>query len=231
MKYQTIFLDLDDTLVDTAENNREALQDIYNEYNYSKYFPSFEDFFKKFQRINLHLWDLYAKEKITKDTLKITRFKKTLEEFEKITPEESLSINDSFLARVNTKKNVIRGMKDILHYLYPKYPLYILSNGFEEVQDQKMINAGIKPYFKKVILSDHIGKNKPHPALFEYALKEANADVETTIMIGDNIHTDISGAMNSGIDQIWFNPNNSINELNISPTFTVSSLDEIKNIL
>jgi len=231
MKYSTIFFDLDDTLVDTAQNNKEALSDIYRDYKFDRYFPTFEDFYTKFQYINLNLWDLYAHNQITKETLKTERFKRTLTEFENLTQEESLNLNDDFLERVNTKKNIIEGMKDILDYLEPKYQMFILSNGFQEVQDQKMENANLKPYFKKMILSDHIGKNKPHPALFKYALQQANTSKESSIMIGDNLNTDILGAKNSHIDQIWFNPHYLSDEKNIQPTYTIHSLAEIKNIL
>ena len=42
--------------------------------------------------------------------------------------------------------------KEVLEYLAPKYNLYILSNGFRELQSRKMRSAGVDGYFKKVIL-------------------------------------------------------------------------------
>ena len=44
--------------------------------------------------------------------------------------------------------------QEVLEYLAPKYNLYILSNGFQELQCHKMRSAGIDHYFKKVVLSD-----------------------------------------------------------------------------
>lgn len=231
MRYTTLFFDLDDTLVDTVRNNKEALRDVYEEYGLGSYFPAFDDFYNKFRDINTHLWELYAHGKITKDYLRETRFRKTLEGVEVLTTEKSLQMNDVFLDRANTKKNVIEGGKDILEYLYPKYRMFILSNGFQEVQSHKMNNARLNPYFQKVILSDHIGKNKPHPAIFDYALKEAGVDRAETVMIGDNIGTDIIGARDSGIDQIWFNPNNQPDNEDVNPTYTIARLDELKAIL
>ncbi len=231
MKYTTIFFDLDDTLIDTEQNSRDSLKDIYTDYQFSNYFPSLDDFTKKYMQINLHLWDLYEHGHITKDTLQTERFKQTLEGFISLSPEQSLDINHDFLARTTIKKNVIGGVKEVLEYLYPKYPLYILSNGFEEIQERKMQTAELKPYFKKVILSDHIGKNKPHPDIFLHALKEANSTHTNSIMIGDNIRTDITGAKNSEIDQVWYNPQNLSDEYNVSPTYTIQNLEELKNIL
>ena len=50
-------------------------------------------------------------------------------------------------------------------------------------------------------------------------------------MIGDNINTDIIGAKNLGIDQIWFNPQDTKDINNIAPTYTVKVLNDIKAIL
>jgi len=231
MKYTTLFFDLDDTLVDTIQNNKEALFDVYEQYGIQKYFSSFDTFYDKFKTVNAELWEQYAHGKITKDYLKEARFIKTLENNITLNIDESLQMNDDFLAKASTKKNVIEGGKDILEYLYPKYNMYILSNGFQEVQSHKMNNAQLNPYFKKVILSDHIGKNKPHPDIFNYALEEAKADKSDVIMIGDNMGTDILGAKNSGIDQIWFNPQKSSDNNNVNPTYTIAELSELRNIL
>lgn len=51
--------------------------------------------------------------------------------------------------------------KEVLEYLAPKYNLYILSNGFRELQSRKMRSAGVDGYFRKVILSEDLGVLKP----------------------------------------------------------------------
>lgn len=230
-KYTTIFFDLDDTLIDTVKSGREGLEDIYHDYNLSNYFPLFDDFHAKYQKINLHLWDLYEHNLIDKETLKSQRFMETLEDYKTLSIQDSLNMNEQFMANVSSKKNVIEGAIDILDYLYPKYQMHILSNGFKEVQDHKVEKAGMLSYFKNIILSDHIGKNKPHPLIFQHALDKANATTENSIMIGDNIKTDITGAKNSNIDQIWFNPKQKPDENKVQPTYQISRLEEIKAIL
>ena len=42
---------------------------------------------------------------------------------------------------------------EVLEYLAGKYNLYILSNGFPELQCHKMRSAGIDRFFKKIVLS------------------------------------------------------------------------------
>lgn len=231
MKYTTIFFDLDDTLIDTALNSKQVLEEVYTDYTINKFYPTFDDFYTKYQRINLHLWDQYEQNLISKEELKKGRFQQALSEFTTISTEQSLEMNSDFMGRVSNKKNIIEGVEAILEYLKPKYHLYIISNGFLEVQDKKIKNAGLDSYFKDVFLSDHVGKNKPHPLLFNHALKKAGTTSEDCIMIGDNINTDIIGAKNLGIDQIWFNPQDTKDINNIAPTYTVKVLNDIKAIL
>lgn len=231
MKYTTLFFDLDDTILDTVQNSKDALQELYSDYKFSNYFPDFDSFYSRYQSINLHLWDLYEQNQIEKNYLMTERFAKTLEGLQDISKDKSLEMNNDFMGRVSTRKNIIDGAIEILEYLQPKYKMFVVSNGFTEVQDKKISNAGVGSYFQKVILSDNVGKNKPHPVIFNYALQEACVASANCIMIGDNIKTDIIGAKNSGIDQIWFNPKGLEDTDNIAPNYTIQTLNQLRNIL
>ncbi|GHV40592.1 noncanonical pyrimidine nucleotidase, YjjG family protein [Bacteroidia bacterium] len=230
MRYTDIFLDLDDTLIDTAENTRVTVSEIYEDYNFGNYFPSFDDFYAIYYANVSRLWTLYSQGKIPKKTLQRERFVGALSMVEEISDEQALAINDDFIVRVMEKGILIEGAKELLDYLYPKYKIHILSNGFTEMQYKKMDSAGLSPYFDKVILSDKVGINKPHPDIFTYALNEVQKDKKEVIMIGDNVVNDIQGAYNCEIDQIWFNPED-LSPGDIKPTYTVKKLDEIKSIL
>ena len=48
-------------------------------------------------------------------------------------------------------------------------------------------------------------------------------------MIGDNPHTDIKGAIDAGLDQVFYNPENTHNEH--GSTHEIQHLTELKNIL
>ncbi|GAB6009487.1 YjjG family noncanonical pyrimidine nucleotidase [Dysgonomonas reticulitermitis] len=230
MRYTDIFLDLDDTLIDTAENTRVTVSEIYEDYNFGNYFPSFDDFYAIYYANVSRLWTLYSQGKIPKKTLQRERFVGALSMVEEISDEQALAINDDFIVRVMEKGILIEGAKELLDYLYPKYKIHILSNGFTEMQYKKMDSAGLSSYFDKVILSDKVGVNKPHPDIFTYALNEVQKDKKEVIMIGDNVVNDIQGAYNCEIDQIWFNPED-LSPGDIKPTYTVKKLDEIKSIL
>lgn len=230
MKYTDIFLDLDDTIINTAENTRITVSEIYEDYNFGNYFVSFNDFYTVYYANVSRLWELYSQGKISKKVLQRERFLGTLSMVEDISEEQALAINDDFIGRIMKKGILIEGAKELLDYLYSKYKIHILSNGFTEMQYKKIDSAGLSSYFDKVILSDKVGINKPHPDIFMFALNEVGKHREEVIMIGDNVVNDIQGAYNCDIDQIWFNPEN-ISPGDIKPTYIVKKLDEIKDIL
>lgn len=229
MKYTTILLDFDDTLIDTQGYAERCLQGIYKDYKIENFFSSYDEFVSVYMKYTHQLWDLYALGKIDKQVLINDRFYKPFEGKEGATRKYLDEMNRDFMSRVVHIDAYIDGSKEILEYLKPKYKIVMLSNGFSELQYNKLDSVGFTHYFDKVVLSDVVGVNKPHPDIFKYALKSVGAYERDSIMIGDNLLADIKGAMNSNIDQIWFNPGNK--EADEKPTYTVSRLEEIKNIL
>ncbi len=229
-RYQNIFIDLDDTIYDFAASSRESFEEAYNLLGYERYFNSFNHFMSLYEPHNLELWGLYGEGKITKAELNSDRYSYPL----RMVGIENQELADTFcrevLGRIPTKNKVIPGAVELLEYLYPKYNLYILSNGFKELQEHKMQTAGLRKYFKKIVLSDDIGINKPNPELFIHALQVANSTTEESIMIGDMFDTDIAGAAGVGMDQIFYN-RKGLEQLPFEPTYTVRNLLQIKEIL
>jgi len=121
--------------------------------------------------------------------------------------------------------------RELLDYLAEKYTLTIISNGFVEVQHRKLKNSDIAHYFAHIVLSDDVKVLKPDRKIFDYALKLNNAQANEAIMIGDLFQTDILGAQNAGIDQIFFNRHKKGLKENETASYVVNSLREIFEIL
>ena len=118
----------------------------------------------------------------------------------------------------------------MLEYLAGKYNLYILSNGFQELQCHKMRSAGIDRFFKKIVLSDDIGILKPWPEIFHFALSATQSEVHDSLMIGDSWENDVIGAKGVGMHQVFYNVTGK-EELPFQPTYHISNLKELMQIL
>lgn len=229
-KYRNLFIDLDDTVYDFSEASREAFRETYDLLQYGRYFNSFEHYMELYAPYNLMLWGMYGEGKITKEELNRRRYSHPLEAVGVNDPELAVTFCREALSRIPTKGPLMPGAIELLEYLRPKYNMYILSNGFKELQSRKMHTAGIDKYFDKLILSEDIGVNKPNPELFEHALRTTGSKLSESIMIGDMFETDITGAANIGMEQIYYNPKGKKGHPFV-PTYEVTHLLQIKEIL
>lgn len=232
-RYTTLFIDLDNTLYDFSGNSREAYRAVYSLLDYDRWFRNFEHYYEIYEEYNLQLWAFYAEGKITKEQLNAERYSHPLRVMN-VPDAEAIGVRfwDEAMLRLPLGSRLMPHAREVLEYLRPKYKLYILSNGFTELQSGKMQSARIAHYFDGVVLSEDIGVNKPHPAIFEHALRVAGVAVSEAIMIGDNYEVDIEGAQRAGIDQVFYNfEHKALPPERTAPTFTIHSLLELKELL
>jgi len=209
--YKAVFFDLDHTLWDFEKNSQESLVDLFHQHKLpSRGIDDVAQFIKVYKKVNYEMWDDYHNNRITKEQLRFGRFNRTLNAFKiQDTPlAELLSVQ--YLEVCPVKRNLFPAAIEVLQKLKEKYSLHIITNGFKEVQYLKIKNSGLAPYFDQIHISEEIGFKKPEPEIFHYAVKLARASQDQCIMIGDNLDTDIAGALNAGIDHIYFNPTGEI---------------------
>lgn len=114
---------------------------------------------------------------------------------------------DDYVQLCPTKTNLFPDAHETLQYLQSKYKLHLISNGFRESQEVKIKGTNLGDYFQHIIISEEIGVNKPDKAIFEHALNITGAIKSESLMIGDSLEADVYGALNFGMDAIYFNPN------------------------
>ena len=234
-KYKDLFIDFDDTLYDTHGNAVIALRETFEAFALDRYFPDPQEFYDAYWLANIDLWTRYSKGEITRDFLIVERFRRPLSVGKglDVTEKYCLEMSDRFLDFCSSKPGVVEGAHELMDYLRRcGYRMHMCSNGFHEVQYKKLEACGLKDYFDTIILSEDAGFNKPSPQYFDYAFRQSGANRETTLMIGDNLQTDILGALASGLDALLFNRwEVDVNEIPQRPTFVVSSLLDIQTIL
>lgn len=230
MQYKNLFFDLDDTLWAFSYNARDTFEEMYRKYEYDRYFRSFQHFYELYERRNVELWAEYADGKVTKDELNRQRFLYPLEAVGEGDAALAKAFSEDFFAVIPTKSRLMPHAREVLEYLAPKYNLYILSNGFQELQCHKMRSAGIDRYFKKIVLSDDIGVLKPWPEIFHFAMSATQSELRGSLMIGDSWDNDIAGARGVGMHQVYYNVTGR-SEFPFKPTYQITDLKELLQLL
>lgn len=229
--YKHLFFDLDHTLWDFDANSKLSLQKIYDELELKeKGVHDFERFYRSYLHHNNVLWDRYRKKQMKQEELRWRRMWRTLLDFKIGSEKLAREIAVLYLNDLPKRNILFPDTIEVLTYLKEAgYQLHVITNGFDEVQHSKINNSGLTGYFTEVITSQGANCLKPDKEIFEYALQKAGAEPESSIMLGDNIEVDIRGAMNAGLDQVHVNHTREATD--VSPTYTVYSLAEIRDIL
>ena len=228
-KYSHIFFDMDGTLWDFDENSRETLTELFFRHNLDASIDNPDDFVDTYHEVNLQLWNLYRKGQMTKDVLRVKRFKISFEHFGVHNDSLAASFGDEYLEISPTKTLLIPHTIEILEYLFNRYSLHIITNGFLSTQQVKMKNCGLEKYFRSLTSSEDVGHNKPRPEIFHHALSAVHARKEESIMIGDDLKVDILGSRQFGIDQVFFNREGIVH--NEAVTHEIKSLAELNGFL
>lgn len=229
-QYKHIFFDLDHTLWDFERNAEETKLELFEKLDLkNRGIPSYSAFRERYVGINSGLWALYREGKIEKDDLNFKRFYLTLCEFDVCDVELGKQMAAGFIEGISSKTYLFPYAMEILEYLFPKYPLYIITNGFEEVQFSKLRNSGMDRYFTSIITSEEAGVKKPERAIFEFAMRKTGALAVDSLMIGDDLEVDIRGAKEAGIDQVYVN-HEAVSHVE-EATYEVFSLKELEEII
>lgn len=228
--YRHLFFDLDHTLWDFDRNSTETLTELFVHYGLEEMGVLDADaFVEAFRKINFQLWDQYNRGLVNKREIREKRFPLIFTLLELKAVEMAQKIGDDYLRLCPRKPYLIEQSEDVLAYLAPKYKLHIITNGFKDVQSLKLKSAGIDHYFDCIVTSECSGHKKPRRGIFEYALQKSGARLDESLMIGDNLLTDIRGAIDFNMDCVYVNPE-------VLPhyehtTYEVKELGELKGFL
>jgi putative hydrolase of the HAD superfamily len=190
----------------------------------------FESFNKAYLKHNARVWAMYREGTMSKEELRTARFSRSMDDigFE-YNAEWMEQFAAAFVEQCPRQPHVIPGALEILKYLEGKYTMHIITNGFKEIQGIKMDGSGLTSFFVHNINSEDVGVRKPNPKIFQYAFELAGTSAEESLMIGDDWDADILGARGVGMDQVFLKFDD--HRHNVHPTFTITELIELKNIL
>ncbi len=228
-KYKVLFFDLDRTLWDYRSNSEQTLNDLVTKH-IPELIEKFDEFLATFYDVNENLWIEYRDGRLSKEKLSTQRF---IDSFKRlgVNAETFAEVfSNNYIKESPNKTKLFPKTIETLEYLKNAgYRMFLLTNGFVEVQKVKIRDSKLEPFFDRMITSEEAGYQKPHKKIFEFALKIVKAKKGDCLMIGDDLESDIVGAKNFGIDTVFFNPAGLIH--NNTSTFEIKLLDELLKFL
>jgi putative hydrolase of the HAD superfamily len=119
---------------------------------------------------------------------------------------------------------------EVLTKLKKEYKLGLITNGAPSIQWRKINGGNLMQYFDYIAISGEHGYAKPDTKLFEIAVENLRSVRDSTILVGNNLNTDIKGGRDFGLKTIWINRTGiKINE--IRPDYEITNLSEIFEII
>jgi len=227
MRYKTLLFDIDDTLLDFNANENQALARLFASLGI-KLTSEGQASYKQF---NQSLWKRLELGELSYEDLIANRFISFFKQYFDLTVGPEL--NQRYLGYLAEGHQEVFGAKRLLRDLQlAGHELYVVTNGVKVVQEKRLTDAQLKPFFKGIYISEEVGYQKPNKKFFQNVFADiGDVDLNTTAIIGDSLSSDIKGGINSGISSIWFNPQKQQLPDKFQPDYQVSSLAEIKKIV
>ena len=224
-EYKYILFDADNTLFDFDKCEREA----FGEAVASGGLPNTDEVYSAYHVINEGIWKLLEKGGIDRETLKTERYRLLFEKFG-VEGDGYLKVAKNYEVYLGTKTYEIDSVYEMLGRLSEKYSIYVITNGLTSVQESRFKRSRIRERVKDVFISEDVGYAKPDKRYFDSVLEKIGATSDDCIVVGDSLSSDIDGAINSGIDCIWYNRKNE-DAAGRTPTYTIFDIAETENIL
>lgn len=225
-QYKHLIFDLDDTLLDFQDNERNSLKVIFKKYN----IPFDEKSFNQYKSINRGFWSQIEQGTIEKEEALTKRFE---EFFALYGYDVKGEIVEKEYQNCLTKghKTIPKAMETLMELKNRGYKIFAGTNGIGKTQKQRLKDSKMVYLFDDIFISEEMGVEKPNSKFFEIIFDKYDfMKKEDTLMIGDSLASDIKGSNNFGIDCVWFNPLDKKSN-DIKPTYEISDISELLSML
>ena len=220
---KAILVDVDNTILDFDACSTWAIEQVCSRHG----IQMTDKMIQTFHRINNALWHDLELGKIEKQDIFERRWKCILREL--CINFDGELFEKEFVDAIHISHIPTKNAYDMLEYLQTKYDLYVISNAPYNQQMNRLHKADMMKYFKDVFTSERVGCEKPSVKFFQYCLKKIELQAEQCIVLGDSIHADIQGAMESNIKSIWYNPHRVSCKVDIDSM--IYDLIEVKGVI
>ena len=220
MRYRTLLIDADDTLLDFKRSEHNAISEVLFELKLT----CDDSIIETYSRINDSLWKLLEVGGITKEELKTERFRKLCNHYGfDVSPE---MMAGKYVEALSNQSYLLDSAEDVCKSLYDAgVKLYIITNGIKYIQTKRFSATPLAPLFEKVFISEEMGFEKPRVEFFEKACSMIEGfNRESALVVGDSLTSDIKGGIAFGLDTCWFNPKVKTPPEDMNITFEINKL-------
>lgn len=224
--YKFLIFDLDDTLLDFQHTERNSLKIIFKNNNV----PFNENSLNKYKEINTSLWTQLENGHITKNEVLTKRFEYFFKHYGYNV--EGTIIEKEYRTCLNQGHKLLPNAIKVLSLLKENgYTIFAGTNGVGITQRIRLKNSKLFSLFDDIFISEELGFEKPNVNFYKTMFnKYPEMNKYNSLMIGDSLSSDIQGAINIGIDSIWFNPKGQKNT-DAKATYEIEDLLELTYIL
>jgi len=219
-----ILFDLDHTLIDSDTSEAAAFEATLRE-------SGVEDparFLIEFQTINRELWAGVERGDLSPNEVRRTRFERFVASAGLDTDPAAMA--ETYVRGLGANGELLPGARGLLVSLAAVATLALVTNGIGEVQRARIARTDIERYFDAIVISGEVGVSKPGSEIFDVAFRAlGEPPIESALMVGDNLSSDIIGGIRYGIDTCWYTADDTPTDLPI--THRVSHLDQIREIV
>lgn len=227
MRHTLFLFDLDDTLLDFKASETLSFTRTMEQLDVR---DGLAALFHDYQAINLDLWRRFELGEVSKDFLKVERFRRTFARHAlDLDPDRASRL---YLESLSETVVLVDGARQLCETLGAIGEVGIITNGVEHIQQRRIASSGLGRHISFVATSEACGFAKPDSRFFEYSTRMARAFAKhETVIIGDRLDADILGANRFGIESCWFNPGRLENASQAIPTCEVDSLHDVVDSL
>ncbi|WP_131100909.1 HAD-IA family hydrolase [Bacillus sp. SYJ] len=189
---QAVLFDLDGTLLDRRQSLEQFIPDQYNRFTSHLMNIEKSQYCSRFLALdnNGYTW----KDKVY-DIL--------LSEYNITTLTQEQLLHD-YITNFQHHCIPFQNMHELLQRLTQQnIKIGIITNGFTDFQMNNLRALNIHTYTNTILVSEAEGIKKPHPEIFERALKKLDVKATECLYVGDHPENDVLGSERVGILGVW----------------------------
>jgi 2-haloacid dehalogenase len=226
--YRILLLDMDRTFFDFPKTERRAFFQATSELGLSMT----EDMYHSYEKINLNCWERLERGELDREQLKRERFLKLFAKYQLSFSGDLEELNQHYYVWLSRGGDLYSGAWDLWKNLHDRYRLCVVTNGNPVSQQARLEAANLWHMTDGFVASGEIGKSKPDPVIYFYAMEKMGDTVpDHYLVVGDSYSADMQGAFAADLDALWYRPlAEPITEQRL-PTYIAQSYSEIASIL